>query len=200
MPVTLAHWTIVTIVGAFVGSWLAGYFRRKAENLATHEDIDKLVDQVRAVTQATKEVEASISDRAWNRQKHWELKREAVFSVMQALGHADDNLSALALAVEKKVQGKEVTQQTIQQASELFYHHIDDFDEKRALAMIVCGDDMNNTLLSLKNGLRLVAAKLLNGEAEAYEESKAVLKPYFARTFALSRHELGIEVESTAPS
>jgi hypothetical protein len=51
------------------------YLKKKGENLATHEDIGKLIDQVRAVTITTKEIEASISDRSWNRQKHWEMKR-----------------------------------------------------------------------------------------------------------------------------
>ncbi len=40
--------------GAFIGS----YLMKKGENLATHEDINKLVDQVKSVTQATKEIEA----------------------------------------------------------------------------------------------------------------------------------------------
>ena len=43
--------------GAFIGS----YLKKKGENLATHEDINKLVDQVKSVTQATKEIEAKIS-------------------------------------------------------------------------------------------------------------------------------------------
>jgi hypothetical protein len=51
---------LTTLVSAFVGSYLASYLKKKGENLATHEDIDKLVDQVRAVTTATKEIEERI--------------------------------------------------------------------------------------------------------------------------------------------
>lgn len=36
-------------VGAFIGS----YLKKKGENLAIHEDIKKLVDQVKATTEAT---------------------------------------------------------------------------------------------------------------------------------------------------
>jgi hypothetical protein len=54
-------WLVVTLVGSFGGSYLSSYFKRKGENLATHEDIDKLVEQVSAVTKTTKEIEAKIS-------------------------------------------------------------------------------------------------------------------------------------------
>jgi hypothetical protein len=40
---------LTTLASAFIGSYLASYLKKKGENLATHEDIDKLVDQVRAV-------------------------------------------------------------------------------------------------------------------------------------------------------
>ncbi len=79
---TLVAWGLTTLVTAFVGSYLAGYLRKKGEDLPTHEDIEKLVDKVRAVTTATKEIEAKISDHYWKQQKRWEIKRDAVFDAM----------------------------------------------------------------------------------------------------------------------
>ena len=76
---------LTTLVSAFVGSYLASYLKKKGENLATHEDIDKLVDQVRAVTTATKEIEERIESSAWSRQRHWEMKQDALFASVQAL-------------------------------------------------------------------------------------------------------------------
>jgi hypothetical protein len=49
------------IVPAAVGAYLGSYLKKKGENLATHEDIDKLVKQVSAVTVATKQIEARIN-------------------------------------------------------------------------------------------------------------------------------------------
>ncbi len=46
----VVSWAGSSLVGAFAGSYLTGYLKTKGENLATHEDIDKLVDQVGAVT------------------------------------------------------------------------------------------------------------------------------------------------------
>ncbi len=46
---------------AGIASYLGSYLKKKGENLATHEDINKLVDQVSAVTAATKQIEARIT-------------------------------------------------------------------------------------------------------------------------------------------
>jgi hypothetical protein len=48
---------IISFVGGWLGSFLGAYLKKKGENLATHEDIDKPVDQVAVVTRATKQIE-----------------------------------------------------------------------------------------------------------------------------------------------
>ena len=80
---------IALLLGLFSGSFLAEYLKRKGKNLATHEDIDKLVDQVRAVTRATKEIEAKISSDVWDRQKQWELKRDVLFMAAKRVSELD---------------------------------------------------------------------------------------------------------------
>jgi hypothetical protein len=59
------------------GFWLKSYFgpylASKAKNLATHEDIQKLVDQVRE----TEMVKSQIADSVWDRQARWSAKRDA---------------------------------------------------------------------------------------------------------------------------
>ena len=42
--------TVVSFLSSGAGAYLGSYLKKKGENLATHEDIDKLVDQVSAVT------------------------------------------------------------------------------------------------------------------------------------------------------
>lgn len=74
---------VLTTLVAGAAAYLGAYWREKGKNLATHQDIDKLVDQVAAVTQATKEIEAKISSEMWDRQKRWELKTQAVFEAMK---------------------------------------------------------------------------------------------------------------------
>jgi hypothetical protein len=99
---------VTTLGSAFVGSYLGGYLKRKGENLATHEDIGKLTEQVAAVTRTTKEIEAQITSGLWDRQKRWELKREVLFEATKRLAAVDDTLrtysSALRLERNKQVQ------------------------------------------------------------------------------------------------
>jgi len=190
----------MSLLGGWIGSFLGAYLKKKGENLATHEDVDKLVEQMKAITQATKTIESNISDRSWDRQRHWELKRDAVFAVMQALGKADEALHSVSVVIleERKAKDPDQFHEARVEAWEKFYEAIEDFDQKRALALIVCGKLMNDTLTSLKEELRSRGLKLGEGEIDSYEDCKPNLAPIFARAFASARHELGIVGESNS--
>ena len=88
-------WGLATLSALLIG-YLAGYLKKKTENRAIHEDIDKLVEQMRAVTEATKEIEAKISSDVWDRQKRWEMKREVLFSAVTRIAEMDDALLSFA--------------------------------------------------------------------------------------------------------
>ena len=81
---TLFPLLVMLLVGA-LGGYLAGYMKKKGENLAMHEDIGKLTAQVAAVTKTAKEIEAQITGDMWDRQKRWELKREVLFEATRRL-------------------------------------------------------------------------------------------------------------------
>lgn len=87
------------LLGAALKPYLEGYSKKKGETLATHEDIDKILVELRATTQATKEIEAKISGEVWTRQKHWELKRQILFDTAQKLADILQQMMALANAV-----------------------------------------------------------------------------------------------------
>src|SRR5258708_37592579 len=91
----LVAWALTTLVSAFIGSYLGAYLKKKGENLATHEDIDKILDHVRAVTITTKEIEAKISSDVWDHQKRWEAKRDALFEAVKKLSALEDALNNL---------------------------------------------------------------------------------------------------------
>ena len=64
----LAAQVVLIICAITFVAYFKGYGSKKGENLATHEDIDKLVKQVEAVTKATQDIEASMSTRVWARE------------------------------------------------------------------------------------------------------------------------------------
>jgi hypothetical protein len=72
---------VTTLVASGVGAYFGAYLKRKAENLATHEDIDKLRQQVAAVTTVTKQIEATISNEMWRRERRAEFQLKAIESV-----------------------------------------------------------------------------------------------------------------------
>jgi len=84
---------VTTALGAGVGAYIGSYLKKKGENLATHEDIDKLLIQVSAVTNATKAIEAKISGELWQRQKQWELRRDVIFEALKQVTEAQAGLS-----------------------------------------------------------------------------------------------------------
>src|SRR5258708_33115157 len=93
---------LAVAASGFLG-FLAGYMKKKGENLATHEDIAKLVEQMSAVTKATKDIEARISSDLWDRQKRWEPKREVLFEATRRLADVEDGLLSIdsVLQVER---------------------------------------------------------------------------------------------------
>ena len=64
---------VVNVFKPFIGSYAA----KKGENLATKEDIAQL-------TKIAEEIRAEITDKVWDRQRQWELKRDAVLAAIRA--------------------------------------------------------------------------------------------------------------------
>jgi type IV secretory pathway VirB4 component len=86
---------VTTALASGSGAFLGSYLKKKGENLATHEDIDKLVAQISAVTTTAKQIEATISNEMWQRQTIRNEKKAAYCQVLEILGqmrHAVDTL------------------------------------------------------------------------------------------------------------
>ena len=78
-----------------IGSFWRPYLTKKAENWTTHEDMDKLVEQMQAVTQTTKEIEAKISGDLWDRQRRWEMRKDAIFDALKQFGDLRQSIVTL---------------------------------------------------------------------------------------------------------
>jgi len=188
-------WLLSMLVAMFIGGYLKSYLSQKGANLATHEDIGKLVEQMTAITQATKQIEGRISDEIWNRQRHWEMKREAIVAAIQALLEADDALESLARALRLEIDMEHVSERCRKCIA-----IIDAVKAKRVLALIVCGRDFSGALSEMYETLRLAAGKLGDRNLKGYEESAPVLRKNFARAIFFARREIGMEWQSTASS
>jgi hypothetical protein len=76
---------LLAFVVAFAGSYFGAYAKRKAENLATKEDFDALLDQVKKTTKETEQIKMDISRVSWVDQQRWTLKRELYMELLDSL-------------------------------------------------------------------------------------------------------------------
>jgi hypothetical protein len=129
------------LVGGLAG-YFGSYLKRKGENAATHEDINKLTDQVRAVTTVTEQIKTQISGEAWNRERQWEIRRDVFLDAMRALGKMDAALltlhSAYAVAAGAKPEEKETWIAHQQAALDEARSAKSAFDSAIALVPLIC--------------------------------------------------------------
>ena len=199
LPSPHHHSRSFLLLGSGVGAYFASYLAKKGENLATHEDINKLVDQVRAVTQTTKEIEAKISDDVWNRQRKWEIKRDLLFSLVKGL-------SAMAHSLDGAFTNARVSQKIEPPNPALMEKHqietaldmkksLTSFNEAWDLARLVCSDETRDAVFHVRSLLNDRYRQVKQLDFDAYRASSADYES--ARTVVHQRIkiELGIKEE-----
>jgi hypothetical protein len=190
---------VLALIGALFGSYMGSYMKKKGENLATHEDLDKLVQQMEATTSATKAIEARISNEVWDRQKHWEMKRDALVGALQALEHADKALMDMALAIENSRKNGEQSEtdgeETVWKKTQVWQDAMKSYDDKRVIAKLVCDRTSINALYEAGRGMRSNASKLFKNIIKGYDEMGAEVQKLIVDTFAIARKELGTDAE-----
>lgn len=183
----------LSLVGGWAGAYFGGYLKKKGENLATHEDIDKLVDQVRVVTQATKEIEAKISSDVWNQQKQWEMKREVLFDAAKRIVELDNGLVALDSLLRMDDPDGDQWAEARNKAVTGWLETLKKFDETRLLIGITCSKETSLAMNGLSLFVTQFGAKLANKDSKAFEESSTTLSKGLQLARLAIRRELGID-------
>jgi hypothetical protein len=78
-------WALSIIAALFIGA-AKSYMGEKGKNLATKEDLQDVVDQVKVVTRTTEQIRTELSEATWSKQRHWDLKRDTALEIMRAYG------------------------------------------------------------------------------------------------------------------
>jgi len=183
----------LSLIGGWLGAYLGGYLKKKGENLATHEDIGKLVDQVQAVTQATKEIEAKISSDVWTQQKQWEMKREVLFDAAKRIVELDNGLVSLDSLLRVDNPDGDQWAQHRRDATLEWVETLKRFDEAKLLVAVVCSRETFLEFQKLGAVVAKLGQKLANKDVKAYQESRGELaKSLLAAKFAI-RKELGVD-------
>ncbi|HEY2350898.1 MAG TPA: hypothetical protein VGH83_00190 [Candidatus Acidoferrum sp.] len=193
------------LLSIFVG-FLAGYMKKKGEDLATHENLGKLVEQMSAVTKATKDIEAKISSDVWDRQKRWELKREVLFDATKRLADVEDGLLSLdsilqvELAKQNKVEeegAKLAWAETKHERTMKWSQASAAFDEARLMVNMACQKDTIAAFEAFGTLVNLTAAKITPGKDwEVYDKSRPEREKKRVAVRTAVRKELGIDEHS----
>ena len=189
----LVSWMGATIVSAFIGSYLSAYMKKKGENLATHEDIQKLVEQVQATTEATKAIEARISDDLWGRQRRWEIKRDTVFGMLKAIGQMNAALLVLDAANRASGRDSETTKKRIGAFSD-FQTGLHELDNHFLLCRLSCGPSLSESLAKVRETfLRLYSVLERGFSGEFSKEEHVAASDAVLALMKVAKEEVGLE-------
>ena len=194
------------ILGAVFRPYLKGYAEKKGENLATHEDIQKLVDQVKAVTEATKKIEAEISSGLWYRQKRWEMKREVLFEVAKRISVVEDSMLRVAILFkqdsnkQKEWETHEPSTDEQRDWNETKHERLrrwmktkSEFEVSSAFVFIVCSKEAAEAIRNLGTFIIRLAARMTT-IPDAYDSGQTEL----VKKILLARQAIRKELEVDA--
>lgn len=184
---------LLTLVLAGGGAYFGAYLKQKGKNLATQEDIDKLVGQVAAVTKTTKEIEAKISSEVWDRQKLWELKRNVLFELAKRVAAICDALGSLSNAYE--IARKDHLASYIEVKNEMnqkWFAALTALEESKLFVDVICGNDLQDTVHTFKHRAVNIAYAISKDDPEIFLKSHPELRKLRDDVVEATRKELGV--------
>jgi hypothetical protein len=171
-----------SLLGALVGgsfvAWTAGYYSEKGKRLATKEDVNNVVEQVRAVTRETELIKAEISGGLWKQQWQLAQKRDSLVRLIDAL----ENI---------RLQRTNVRQRSAE--PERLQEAIEEFRRARALARLLFPSALIETMRDLIRSI-IFAPDTTEGFMESQRRVAAVRD----RVVELGKIELGITEQQAA--
>ena len=184
---------LMMFVGILGGGAITSFWKKKAENYATKQDVADL-------TTITKKIEADISSGVWDRQKQWEMKREVIFDMSRKISTVDDALSSMYSThkyYRKLAQGGQLVDatekaQAFSKASLNWGKAADEYDGALALMSIVCSGEVYEALRQFIILTRQLVPEIKK-EPHVYFASSLEIAKQLKRIRELMRKELGVD-------
>jgi len=203
---TGAMFLLVTI-GSWFGGFFGTYLKKKGENVATHEDLDKLLIQMKATTEATKAIEARISREVWDRQREWEFKREALLEGGRSIADFLASIMRLnaVMATKKGTAPDEeaayLLKLTKDETTALDAVNKASYSLQRAqlVMAVVSSKKTQSAFVRLEKLFKQVAVKIANGDTEYFDSVGPLLKQYSSDLTLAIRRELGFDDSEFTP-
>jgi hypothetical protein len=170
-------------VGGGAGAFLVGYLRRKGENLATHEDIHKLVDQVKVTTAVAEAIKSEVTGQQWVNQERWKHAVDLYITILSILDSmASDHLRLAQALRSGKHSGKDAPV---------------DIGERLQYAMVRM-QLVNPGLVHVMQDLRTTAMREGETQADNAERSAAVFRKVYLDVAKAARGDLGFDSDDGA--
>lgn len=189
-------WIALGALIAAIAGYFGGYFKKKGENLATHDDIEDLVDQTRALTQTTKEIEAKIEDQVWDRQRHWEMKKEALADLLRATADFEQAIIETPNIIPADISPQAVPSPRgakVTAIVETWKAASNAFERASLVASLVASKETRDAVMKLNSSLRAASTDLLaGGGKEAYGKHALAMVTNRETVVQLIRNELGV--------
>ena len=196
----LIFWS-VTVVISGGAAYLGAYLKKKGENLATHEDIKKLVDQVQVVTTTAKEIESRIDEGVWGRQRQWELKRETLLEGGRAIA---DFLAAImrlnAVHVTKAGVSKDEEDRYLLALGKQENDALDainkasyTFQRAQLIISIVGGKEVQLAFAKIERLYKSITLKIAEGDTEYLNKALPEIRTEGSNLTLAMRRELGFD-------
>jgi hypothetical protein len=137
---------VLNIVFCFAWKpYLAAYMAKKGERLATNEDIEKVLKEVRVVTMETERIKTQVSGREWHRQWLLDQRRETYGELLRIVNEMQN-----ANVVIYSRLTNPLSQIAGGQAEDAAWDELDklvrDFRKTQALALVLLETDANVAL------------------------------------------------------
>jgi hypothetical protein len=193
---------ILSFIGAGGGAYFGSYLKKKGENVATHEDLDKLVIQMAAVTQTTKQIEAKISNDVWDRQKRWEVKRDSLLEMMRAFSRCSECLQRLFSTYEATPEhgkGETAWLERKAEATDAWQVSWPNLSMAVMIAELVCGHEVKELMKALHTQICLVAQYILSGTPAVYSKYLPSMVGMQMELVTAVRAELGMAPLDVTP-
>lgn len=185
----------MTAVVAGLAGYFGSYLKRKGENRAMQEDIQSLVKQVGVVTRTTEEIKTELSDKSWDRQRQWELKRDILFEAMRALGNADAVLLSMQSTFALASQNRDDDENWISRKSEALARWTTAsaaVDGAKSLIPILCGAEVYVSFSALCVRYLDAAHKIFNRDLDNYKNDASARMKMLIQLERNVRKELGL--------
>jgi hypothetical protein len=187
--------SVITVLSAGIGAFIGAYLKKKGENLATHEDFQTVLTELKETTRTTKEIENKISDAVWDRQKRWEMKRDTMIDIATKAATAKDTLVKLH-AIHLPAKNAEAGESPATVAKQIELNDAwntasNDLSRMVVIASLACGAEVRTTLADFAMFTSDLSVEIVGGHPEVLvTRSDDFATKYNAITKAM-RKEIG---------